>query len=234
MTAFTLATFNICSAHFRDGHYTDENLEAVAAVIRQSQADVVALQEVDRGAARSKQVDMPTRLSEMTELPYHTFIKIRDFQGGEYGTAIISRYPITKTETIRYPVTIATQGTSCGYAMLDVDGVPVTVWNTHLSCESEAANTETLLCLGDVLKEKETVSAGAYVLCGDFNTSAQKVACFLPWLKTANTDALATFEDRTIDHILYTPPITTAHTRILDTVSDRTTDHYMLVTDVSV
>ena len=131
MPTFTLASFNICSAHFRDGVYTEENLAGIAHCIHQSGADVVCLQEVDRGAARSNQVDMPARLADMTALKHHYFIKIRDFQGGEYGTAILSRYPILESGTIHYPVTVATQGTSCGYAVLDVTGTSVTVYNTH-------------------------------------------------------------------------------------------------------
>ncbi len=144
MSTFTLASFNICSAHFREGHYTEDNLARLAACIRESHADVVALQEVDRGAARSERVDMPARLSELSGLAYHYFIKIRDFQGGEYGTAILSRYPIRESRTMNYPVRIATQGTSCGSVVLDVNGTSVTVYNTHLSCETEEANTETL------------------------------------------------------------------------------------------
>ena len=86
MPTFTLASFNICSAHFREGTYTEGNLSLIADHINQSKADVVCLQEVDCGAARSEGVDMPAYLSEHTELKHSHFIKIRDFQGGEYGT----------------------------------------------------------------------------------------------------------------------------------------------------
>ena len=63
MSTFTLASFNICSAHFREGHYTEDNLIRLADCIRQCCADVVCLQEVDRGASRSERVDMPAKLS---------------------------------------------------------------------------------------------------------------------------------------------------------------------------
>ncbi len=227
MTTFTLASFNICSAHFREGHYTEDNLARLAAYIRESRADVVALQEVDRGAERSERVDMPTRLSEMSGLSHHYFIKIRDFQGGEYGTAILSRYPMIECRTIQYPVRVATQGTSCGYVVLDVEGVAVTVYNTHLSCETEEANTETLQCFGDVLAG----TSGAFLACGDFNTSPAKVARYLPHICRAH-DGLVTYADRSIDHILYTPPITVRHVRTMDTQVDGTTDHFMLLCEV--
>ncbi len=231
MPKFTLASFNICSAHFREGTYTDDNLSRLADCIRQSAADVVCLQEVDRGAMRSNRVDMPARLADMTELRYHYFIKIRDFQGGEYGTAILSRYPIVSSETINYPVKIATQGTSCGYVVLDVDGTTVTVYNTHLSIENEESNTETLTCLGDILKSHVESGKGAFLCCGDFNTSPQKVSTYIPWVQLAH-NGLTTYADRSIDHILWIPPITVENTRTMDTQYDGTTDHNMVLTDV--
>ena len=193
---------------------------------------MVCLQEVDRGAARSDRVHMPAKLSEMTELKHHYFIKIRDFQGGEYGTAILSRYPITDSRTINYPVTVATQGTSCGYVVLDVEGTPVTVYNTHLSVENEESNTETLCCLGDILSTYRR-DGGSFICCGDFNTNPQKVARFIPWVNLAHK-GLTTYADRSIDHILYYGEVTVANTRTMDTQKDKVTDHNMVLCDVTV
>ena len=232
MPTFTLASFNICSAHFREGHYTEDNLNRLAEQITQSGADVVCLQEVDRGAARSDRVDMPAYLSEHTELKHHYFIKIRDFQGGEYGTAILSRYPITDAKTLNYPVTVATQGTSCGYAVLDVDGTKVTVFNTHLSVENEESNTETLCCLGDVLAQSKQ-DGRSFLCCGDFNTSPHKVAHFIPWVNFAH-QGLITYADRSIDHILGYGHVVFENTRTMDTQIHRTTDHNMVLTNVTV
>ena len=170
--SFMLGSFNICSAHFQEKRYTDKNLRLIAGKIRESGADVVALQEVDRGAERSKGVDMPDRLSEMSGLHHHYFIKIRDFEGGEYGTAILSRFPIHEAATLQYPVKVATQGTSCGYVVLDVNGWLVTVFNTHLSVESEDANTETLDCLRDILRKRLEEHPVGFACCGVFNTPA--------------------------------------------------------------
>ena len=232
MPTFTLASFNICSAHFREGHYTEANLNSIADHILACGADVVCLQEVDKGASRSDRMDMTAYLAEKTSLSYSHFIKIRDFQGGEYGTAILSRYPITECRTINYAVRIATQGTSCGYAVLDVEGTPVTVFNTHLSIENEESNTETLNCLGDVLSLYAAEHEGGFVCCGDFNTSPQKVARFIPWVKLAH-EGLVTYADRSIDHILYTGAVTVSDARTRDTQSDGATDHNMVICEVT-
>ena len=232
MPSFTLASFNICSAHFQEGIYTENNLAEIAGCINRSGADVVCLQEVDRGATRSKRVDMPARLAEMTNLKHHYFIKIRNFQGGEYGTAILSRYPITGTRTINYPVTVATQGTSCGYVVLDVDETPVTVYNTHLSVENEESNTETLCCLGDVLADLGR-RQNTFICCGDFNTSPQKVARYIPWVTLAHR-GLTTYADRSIDHILGYGRVSFENVRTMDTQIHRVTDHHMVLVDVIV
>ncbi len=233
MKKFTLASLNICSAHFIKEAYSDQNLRLIADEIRRSGADIIALQEVDVGAARSDRVDMPQRLSAQTGLPFHYFIKIRDFEGGEYGTAILSRYPIMDQGTINYPVKLATQGTSCGYCVINVEGVPVTVFNTHLSVESEAANTETLHCLSDVLKGYLHTHREGLLVCGDFNTGVEKVKKHLPWMKRAH-EGLVTYGNVSIDHILYTGAVTVRRVRTMDTCHDRITDHHMVLCEVEI
>ena len=226
--SFVLASLNICSAHFALGRYTWDNLSLIACKIRQSGADVVALQEVDKGAERSEGVDMTTLLAEMSGLEHSYFIKIRDFQGGEYGTAIISRYPIVEKATYNYPVKLATQGTSCGYVILDVGEEQVTLFNTHLSVENENANTETLTCLDDILTEYINKNPQGMLCCGDFNTNPDKIARFVPWINISNR-GLHTYADRSIDNILYSGRYNVSGVRTFDTTSDSCTDHNMLI-----
>lgn len=231
--SFLLGSFNICSAHFREGRYTDENLRMIADKIRAGGADVVALQEVDRGAERSARVDMPDRLSEMSGLSHHYFIKIRDFQGGEYGTAILSRFPIREAKTLNYPVRVATQGTSCGYVVLDVNGWHVTIFNTHLSVESEEANTDTLTCLRDILQSRLDVHPEGFACCGDFNTSPDKIARYIPFVSPAQ-EGLITYSDKSsIDNILLAGEVCAGEVRVFDTQYDNSTDHHMLLARIS-
>jgi endonuclease/exonuclease/phosphatase family metal-dependent hydrolase len=80
-----------------------DNLERVAQVVRSTSADVVLLQEVDRGTARSGGADHPVRLSELTGMRV-AFGRSLIFQGGDYGIAVLSRWPITSERTIPLPV----------------------------------------------------------------------------------------------------------------------------------
>ena len=230
MKTFRLVSYNICSAHFEAGYYTKDNLQHLADTIMDESFDAVCLQEVDRGAARSEGVDMTAQLAALAGYSYTYFIKIRDFQGGEYGTAILSRHPILEAQTLNFAVRIAKQGTSCGYVVLDVQGERVTLFNTHLSIESDEANTDTMLCLGDILDEYANKKGAKLLCCGDFNTNPDKLAKHLPRFNRANAN-LFTYADRSIDNVLYLGyQVENVHT--VDTTTSRVTDHNMLVCDV--
>lgn len=220
---FCIATFNICSSHFLHGHYTDENLARLATHIRACGADMICLQEVDRGCLRSNGVDMPQALGKAAGYPYQHFIRIRPFQGGEYGTAILSRIPFDACGVIDYPVQIATQGTSCGYVRIQ----NFLLFNTHLSVESDDANTETMQCLGEILGRVSM----PFVCCGDFNAGPDKLEHILPDFLCANHTVL-TYADRSIDNMLYRAPVCVKDVCVRDTTSDSVTDHNMLLAQI--
>ncbi len=69
------------------------NLSATADVIGASDPDLVALQEVDKNTTRSGNVDQAGELANTLGMEYR-FGKAIDYQGGEYGVAILSRFPI--------------------------------------------------------------------------------------------------------------------------------------------
>ncbi len=95
----------VLSYNIKHGRGNDQNvnLERTAQVIRRLNPDVVALQEVDMKVERSGKVDEPQALSLQTGLPYHKFGSFFAYQGGDYGMAILSRYPIGKTTNLRLP-----------------------------------------------------------------------------------------------------------------------------------
>ena len=73
----------------------------IAEVIRQLEADVVMLQEVDRGALRSNGDHQVELLGEKLGLRYRTWFPNVDVRGGgHYGNAILSRYPLIESSNI--------------------------------------------------------------------------------------------------------------------------------------
>ena len=81
------------------------NLDRVAEIVRSSRADIVMLQEVDNRTRRSGGVDQLSRLRELTGF-HGVFGKTIDYDEGEYGIAILSRWPIMASRMIQLPVEI--------------------------------------------------------------------------------------------------------------------------------
>jgi len=85
-----VATYNI-----RHGVGTDGKLDLSRAleVIRDLDIDVIALQEVDEKVSRSGGVDQAQWLAKQLNM-YFAFGSFMPYQGGQYGLAILSKFPI--------------------------------------------------------------------------------------------------------------------------------------------
>lgn len=92
----TIMTWNIRAGR---GLNDVRDLTRVAAVIKEADADFVALQEVDRNTTRADGVDQLTVLAEATGL-VPTWGKALDFDGGEYGVALLSRAAPLRTQVV--------------------------------------------------------------------------------------------------------------------------------------
>lgn len=64
-------------------------------MIRESNADIIALQEVDKRVRRSESVDQPQQLAELLGM-HVAFGGNIELEGGHYGNAVLSRFPITQ------------------------------------------------------------------------------------------------------------------------------------------
>lgn len=76
------------------------SLESIASVINGQSPDIVMLQEVDVLTNRSGHVDQAARLGQLTDM-YHAFQPaLLSYDGGQYGLAVLSRYPIVSSQRI--------------------------------------------------------------------------------------------------------------------------------------
>lgn len=152
-----LMTFNM-------RHGAESSLEEVAAVIREERADVVLLQEVDVEASRSGRVDQPHRLGQLAGMT-NLFRSALEFQdGGFYGQALLSRFPILTSEKLLLPVPEGKEQRIAALVKVELPGGKlVTFVTTHLglTAEERVLQVDALLSkLGD---------DPAVVLGGDFN-----------------------------------------------------------------
>jgi endonuclease/exonuclease/phosphatase family metal-dependent hydrolase len=122
-------TYNI---HHGEGVDRRLDLPRIAAVIGGAEPDIVALQECDRGMTRSHGVDQPQRLAELTGMKAVFGPNIR-LQGGDYGNALLTRFPILRRQNHLLPN--VDEGEQRGVLEVELDcgeGRRLIVWATHL------------------------------------------------------------------------------------------------------
>jgi endonuclease/exonuclease/phosphatase family metal-dependent hydrolase len=88
---FRLLTYNIHRAIGLDRRFRPER---IAAILEHYDADIVALQEVDRGAPRSRLLDLAAHLAKLLKYDHRALGMNVRLRVGQYGNATLSRFPI--------------------------------------------------------------------------------------------------------------------------------------------
>jgi len=176
------------------------DLKRIARVIAAANPDVVALQEVDRHCARSGEVDQAAELGRLLEMT-PVFGKALDLGGGEYGLAVLSKFPIVRHEVHRLP------GEGEPRIALEVRLRSKTgafsLTNVHL----DHRGAEPRLLQAEAL-DKLLTGESPMILCGDFNAPPRSdtMAAFHDWKMVAKKgDRLTQPADKPkveIDHVL--------------------------------
>ncbi|HTN74388.1 MAG TPA: endonuclease/exonuclease/phosphatase family protein [Pirellulaceae bacterium] len=157
-------SYNIHHAQGNDGKF---DLERLAKIIVDCRADLVALQEVDVKTKRASGVDQAAELAKLTKL-HHAFGSSMPFSGGEYGNAVLSRWPITSSTKHQLPSEQPNEPRSALEAKIKPDnGLPELVFlSTHLCHLSERVRTQQAKKLNEIV----AADVGPPVLlAGDFN-----------------------------------------------------------------
>ena len=92
------------SYNIKRGYGNDDktDLSRATNVLKNLNPDVVGLQEIDFNARRSGNVNQAAVMGK--ELGMHAaFGPFMDFQGGQYGMAVLTRFPITSVELVKLP-----------------------------------------------------------------------------------------------------------------------------------
>jgi endonuclease/exonuclease/phosphatase family metal-dependent hydrolase len=98
LTAHAKKTLRVMTYNIHVGVGMDKklDLQRIADVINRERPDLVGLQEVDRNVRRTEGKDEIVELANMTRMEF-AFAPNLDYQGGKYGVAILSRWPIKNT-----------------------------------------------------------------------------------------------------------------------------------------
>jgi endonuclease/exonuclease/phosphatase family metal-dependent hydrolase len=171
----TVLSFNIHHAAGLDGVV---DLDRLAAEIRATRADVVGLQEVDRHyGERSGWADQPAELAGRLGM-HVVFGANLDLEPPaprqprrQYGTAILSRYPIVDWHNTLLPKgKPEEEQRGLLEAVLDVRGRAVRMLTTHFQHDNAASR----LLQAEVVANAVRKAAEAVVLTGDLNAPPDK------------------------------------------------------------
>ena len=196
--------YNIHHAEGVDGKL---DVPRIAQIIKESGADLVALQEVDKATERTGKVDQAKELAGLTGM-HMVFGKAMDYQGGEYGQAILSRWPILSSKTHYLPEPadreprIAVETT----IRLGDGGPTIRFVGTHLEHQLEAVRIEQAAELNKLFAGDEIPT----ILLGDMNArpgSNPMKILLEKWQDTGNTAPTVPAENprNLIDYVLFRP-----------------------------
>jgi len=160
------ARLRVMTYNVHVGIGTDKKLDLArtAEVIRRERPDLVGLQEVDRGVERTGRVDQIAELARLTGME-HAFAHNLDYQGGQYGVAVLSRRPVLSIDHRRFRH--LREGERRGFLRVEVEagGGRLNFVTTHLDYQ----HADNRLYEARQLLAALAEAKGPVILTGDLN-----------------------------------------------------------------
>lgn len=145
------------------------DVDAIAKVIARQKPDFVALQEVDVNTKRSGNINEVVLLATKLKMNFY-FGKAIAHDGGDYGVAILSRFPLTGQQTFMLPKNNDKGAEQRVLAVATAEitkGVFVRFASTHLDAQRSEENRISQAKEINRIAEKETLP---FIVAGDLNT----------------------------------------------------------------
>jgi endonuclease/exonuclease/phosphatase family metal-dependent hydrolase len=236
-------TYNVHHCRTMDGKLSPAR---IAKVISNYNPDIVALQELDVGRARTQKIDQAHFIARELEMEFH-FSPALYLEEGKYGNAILSRFPMQLVHAGALPTLAGIPGLEprgALWAKIEVDGRVVHVFNTHFGLRrKERLLQAEALTSGEWLGNPDR--AGPTIVCGDFNSLPYSTIC--KKIRRGFRDVQVAMNDhrpqRTftglypvgrIDHIFISPGIAIRSVEVPRTsLTLRASDHLPLIADIS-
>ncbi len=140
------------------------DLEAIANVIKSTDADAVGIQEVDINVSRSGLINQAKRLAELTNMQFY-FSKGINLEKGYYGTLILTKHKIIGTRKYDLPMPEPSENRTL--AIVDIElpsGKTFSLANTHLDLKEKNK-----LAQAGFINEIIDLYASPLILVGDLN-----------------------------------------------------------------
>jgi len=238
-----VATYNVHGCVGMDGQRSEGR---IAEVIASMSADIVGLQELDLGRARSAHADQVALIARQLGWKYHFHPAMRS--GDEqYGNAIVSRFPIALKRAAEMPGAApwyCREQRSAIWMQAETDLGAVHIINSHLGLGYSERRLQAKLLIGPAWLGSVPPDEPA-ILLGDFNSVRTSRAYRLieAHLRDVRTlvrpsRAFHTFPTRfpslAVDHIFVNPALSPTHLNVHRTPLARlASDHFPLVCELT-
>ncbi|RKY55013.1 MAG: hypothetical protein DRP89_04085 [Candidatus Neomarinimicrobiota bacterium] len=160
-------TYNIHHGEGMDGIYS---LSRIARVIKEQSPHLVCLNEVDFKTERTFGDDQARKIAANLGMDF-TFARNLEFQGGWYGNAILSRFPIEFAENKIFKYRNSPERRGVLHVIVKIGDKRVHFYATHLSVDSLESASEAKELLNIVLNwgtEEPVIIAGALSMARRF------------------------------------------------------------------
>jgi endonuclease/exonuclease/phosphatase family metal-dependent hydrolase len=239
-----IVTFNV---HRCVGNDRRLDVARIADVLARLEPDIVALQELDVGRARTGGVDQAHEIANRLEMAFH-FHAAMQVEEELYGDAILTAYPERLVQVGPLPgysrlPSLEPRGAL--WVEVDIDGVPVQVINTHLGLVPREQQAQAAWLAGPAWLQHPNC-VGPKILLGDFNATATSVvyrtitarlepARGLARRKTPTSTFPSPLPVLRIDHLFVSPEIRVADVFApFEPLTRVASDHLPLVMDFEV
>jgi len=212
--------------HIGIGNDKKLDLERTAKTIMAQKPDLVAIQEIDRLTTRTQNVDQVAELKRLTGM-HAVFGKTISLGSGEYGIAILSKYPITEHKVTQLPQMDNQEDRGVLEATIQLDKETTLLFVcTHLCHVNEERRTKQAEKINELFAQRD----GLVILAGDINARpGSKTVETLKAIWSDATNEEPTFPSDNprskIDYIFYRPAemVCLKETRVIE--EPVTSDH---------
>jgi endonuclease/exonuclease/phosphatase family metal-dependent hydrolase len=205
-------TYNIHSCTGMDGKLFPDR---IARIINRQSPDIVALQEVDRRMARSDSQDQARLIAERLDMHY-TYFPVLKSNGGEYGLAVLSRFPMEVMSCSYLPQASSPASSERRGVMWTRHATrngPLHLLNTHLSLVKKERIAQ-MQHIVKTLIDHQIPDSEPVIFCGDLNAGINSPVYNLLSTRMRDTQKMhsgfrpdstffSTYPLLTLDHIFY-------------------------------
>ena len=229
---YRVMTYNIHHGVGTDGLYS---LSRIARIIREQSPHIVCLNEVDFKTERTYRDDQARKIAAELGMEF-TFARNLQLQGGWYGNAILSKFPIDFSENKLFIRQKDEEQRALLHTIINMNNKKLHFYGTHLSVDSLGSAAETKELLGIVLEWGLTQPV---IIAGDLNMTPtsqriNEIAYYFYDLGSVITEKMNTYPStepvKRIDYIFTNDKIVPISVYVVDNENTRiASDHLPVV-----